>query len=900
MNKALRRSIVGVVVLVPLLLLSPSLLGQRVFHATDLLERHAPWSQAPPDASVSNPLVSDTVDGAVPGRDLFTERMRDGEAAPLWNGFVLGGRPLALIPNEGFYSPLNIASFVLPIWYSLGWTKVFEMAAAIGLMYLFLRRLGLSVAASAVGGLVYAFSGFQVAWTNWPQAHIGALIPGLFWGVEVAIDGRGPRSAAPLALVTAVMWLEGFPAVTVYAMLFAGGYALVRLAASEGRRSRLRRGWRTLSGVGLGTGVAAFQLIPFVLWIQQIDIGAREQNPGWTLARRTLATLAVPDAFGNPVDHNYYGPADYFIYGPVNYVENQAFLGIAALAMVGLAAVYGRRLLDAGRFWFLWSGVAVCLVLIYWGGPPLEAVQSLPLIGTNHIGRLRAVMLFILAVLAALGFEAIVRHATLEPGRRRWILLVAFGIIGVVVGSGLVRAGEMAAAAGESGYLRSELVVAGLLSSVVLVSVALGHRRRTVPVAAGALTLVVALEVVLFAAPWWPQVKTELFYPETATHRFLGETLGGDRIAVTGQTMLPSTSVLYRIRSVTAHVFPDPAWKEALLAVDPGAFRLSETYSSLAHDPSIVTSPLLDRMAARFVVTDPGYQVLGPRVAAEEVSDQQTLGAGESLPFEWVEGTRAVTIFLPVGHQPGTQAEEITVEIFGPDGEQAVGRRRIPRALGSGTMDLAVPAPIGWTPTGARVAVAGDTPVTVGVAADGSPVVGRVLDAADGLVVVFADDTVIYERLGGLPRIRWASHSTVVADAGERLAALSGPVEADTVVLSDQGGDEGGDADLRVLRDDGGDQLAVRVAATGPGYLVIADSMQDGWVFRVDGEPVRPIPADHVGVAIPVAEGTHVVEAVFLPPGRDLGLFITTLSLTVLVLVALTVRVHHRDDPGGA
>ena len=338
-------------------ILAPSLAGARVFLGTDLLEAFSPWStEAPDDVDITNPLIGDTVDAQL--RVLMSERLRSGDMTPLWDGHVHGGQQAASLPNHSLYSPLNIGNWILPAWYAPVVAKLLELAAAIGFTFLFLRRVGLSRFASALAGLVFAFSGFQVVWTNWRQSHIGALIPGLFWAIEYALAKRTVVSITPLAGVVAVMWLEGFPSVTMYALAFAGAYALVRILTDPSLRTAFSGYAVTLGGVVAGTAIAAFQLIPFAYWVTNIEAATRTQEPNWYLARRTLATMAVPNAFGSPVDR-YYGPAEYLIYGPVNYIEIQAFLGIAALGLVAVAAVYGRRIVGTSIVAYFWTSIGL-------------------------------------------------------------------------------------------------------------------------------------------------------------------------------------------------------------------------------------------------------------------------------------------------------------------------------------------------------------------------------------------------------------------------------------------------------------------------------------------------------------------------------------------------------------
>ncbi|MFC2153523.1 hypothetical protein ACFLQ7_02700, partial [Actinomycetota bacterium] len=409
------RWVLAILVITVVGILAPSLVGARVFLGTDLLEAFSPWStEAPDDVVVTNPLVGDTVDSLQ--RVLLSDRLRAGDMAPLWDGHVHGGQPVASVPTHALYSPFNIGVWVLPAWYAPITAKALELFAAIGFMYLFLRRLGLARFSAALAGFVFAFSGFQVVWTNWSQAHVGALIPGLFWAIEYTLAKRRAASIVPLAVIVAVMWLEGFPSVTVYALVFAGVYTVVRCCTHSELRPALVSAGTALAAVLAGTALAAFQLIPFAFFVRGIDAATRIQEPNWHLARRTLATLAVPNAFGSPADV-YFGPADYLIYGPVNYVEIQAFIGIAALGLIAVAAVYGRRVVGTPLIAYLWVSIASIAFVMYAASPLLDLVHSLPLIGTNHIGRLRSVFLFLLAVLVGIGAEALIRRLPSRSNR---------------------------------------------------------------------------------------------------------------------------------------------------------------------------------------------------------------------------------------------------------------------------------------------------------------------------------------------------------------------------------------------------------------------------------------------------------------------------------------------------
>jgi hypothetical protein len=880
------RSIAAIWLIVVVGILGPSIVGARVFLGTDLLERFAPWSSVAPDnVTISNPLVGDTVDG--PSDVLFHERLHDGELAPLWNGYALGGRPLASVPNQALYSPMNAPNWVLPPWYAPIISKIIELVAATGFTYLFLRRLKLSRASALIAGLIYAFSGFQVVWTNWNQAHIGALIPGVFWGVEYALQKRTLRSAIPLALVTTVMWLEGFPAVTVFALLFAGVYALVRVWSSSGWSARARGLGLSLAGVLGGVALAAFQLVPFAVLLGGLNTASRVQEPNWYLARRTLATLGVPNAFGSPVDQ-YYGPADYLIYGPVNYVEIQVFIGIAALGLIALGAVYGSRIVRRSTFWYLWIFVGFAVALIYFASPLLNAFHSLPLLGSNHVGRMRSVLLLLLAVLAGIGFEAVVRRLPSSATTRDRIgVIAALGIELVVIAWALQRAGEMAAEANLVDYFDRQVAIAVIIAVVVLALIAAIHlnKGRLAQVAFALIPVVVAVEIVMFALPYWPQVPRDQYYPVTDTHRYLEANLGGERIAPGDVTLYPSTTIFYKIRSVAGHSFTSQDWGEALVAVDPDTFRFSATFTTLRSTPEIAMSSMLDRMSAAFFAVPPEVELFGIREASTFVAPS-TLGPGESFDVP-LEGRAAsgVELVLPGGHDPGPIPDMITTEIVTGEAVITDGFRRVTKPLAPGPFQVAVPSsPDGQT---LRIRNDGDTPIVLAP----EPIV--LVTAIENLPVAFAGGAVLYSRETALPRIRWAPTALVIPDPEDRVAALSHGIPPDTVILSDPTDTAtGGDATIDVVEDKAADRIEIGVSADGPGLLVVADSMQSAWVATLDGEPVEILAADHIGVAIPVAAGTHVVVFEADPAGWSLGLWISFLTAVAVIAILVTHRIR--------
>lgn len=874
--------VIVVIVAVILATIGLSLAGLRVFHGTDILESFAPWRSVPPDGVVpTNPLVGDTVDALMPARAQFAERLAQGDIA-MWQPNVLGGRPLASIPNGAYFSPLSLPFWVFPLWYATGLVKLLELAVSIGFTFLFVRRLGLSKASGLVGGLVFAFSGFQVAWNNWPQTHVGALIAALYWSIEVAISNRRVAAKLPLAFVVAVMWFEGFPSVTGYALVFGGAYAIARTVSLAGMMERIRALGMAAVAVVVGTSIAAIQLLPFVDSLSALDLSNRVQSSGIRLPLRALATFVVPNAFGSPVDRNYYGP--------MNYIEIQSFVGIAAVLLAILALVYGNKLVRKSIHWYFMIAALVSLVLLYVGGPLLALLQLTPLFGINFVGRLRSVQGFLIAVLAAIGFEVLVRSL---PAFARWRSRILFGIFvlvtTLVLGGAIFRAWQMARTNSEEAYLYRNLIVAVSVLVLALTAIALAHssRRSLSRVPLVVLPVLVGIEIVLFAMPFWPQIPREEFYPVTPTHEFLASNLGEDRIVSAGLAMYPGSTTFYGLRSVTGHAFHDPAWQDLLEAVDPNVMDASPTFSILASRSDIGAAPIFDRLGARYFVADPRVALAGTRLAGAAVVIAGSPASFEiSIPVTGVP--RGITLFIDEGLDPGNAPDLFVLDLLDESGGVlASGFRRTARYLFPGTLEV----PVSWAEAGTastmRLTYEGDNAVNLRTNEAGEIEYELIMDDDDGLMLVYGGGTVIYERLNALPRIRWAGSAAIYPDSDQRIAALASGVDPDTVVLSeDSYPGSGSSAQIETVRDDG-DSILIDIQAEGDGYLVVADTMQRDWIATLDDQPVPILAADHALAAVAVPAGENRLLLTYVPERQQLGTLVSLSALLVCLAVGL-------------
>jgi hypothetical protein len=874
------------VVYVPLL--GPSLVGSRTFVETGLVLRFEPWSAKAPLADQKHVTIAhDTLDFYLPKMSVFAEQLKHGDLAT-WEPFAAGGSPLGTVPEAATLSPLSLPFWVLPLEYAPAFVRLLEVLVSVGFMYLFLRRLKLPPGPALLGGMLYSTSGFLVLWNNWPQAQVAALVPSLFWAVERLLQLRTVKAVVPLALSVAALVLASFPAVMVYAFYLVGPYVLVRTVRWRVSPRELLRSWLLpAGGLVLGLSLAAMQLLPFAKYLQTLDLSYRAQSFKAHPPTQSLLTVLSPYAFGSETDLTYFGYK--------NTVETIAFFGVVGvvLCLLGLALRVRGPVAEKVTLYFL--GAVVVLVLVGWvSEDALKLAQKLPFVGTSFIGRIRVVLGFSLAVLAAIGVDKLLRLPESRSRVRWWALVPLAGVL--LFGLQICRsAWHTAQVMKRTDVMVDNSVLPLVVGALLLVVLGVAVRRgRLGMVAVGFVPLLVAVEALVFIAPRWPSEAPEQFYPRTEVHDFLAKNLGSDRFGATRGVMFPSTATYYRLRAVNGHAFTSPTWHDTIERINPDMVQ-GPTLTLLGDDEQTARSPLLDRLGDKYFVTSVNHPVFGARFGGPPVRGSVAVAGAKQISAR-IEARprRALVIGLAA---PLTGSAQASLTATFTDARGTVLGTVVRRGLAAGQAGaVAVPfaGESGALTAATRVRFRFDgVTAQVATAADGTAALGSVVPQADGLRLVHASDSVVYQRLTALPRVRFATRAAYEPDPAKGLEALAtGKVATDQVLLEDrpQVADLGG-AGRVALREDSGERLRVTTTSTAGGWLVVADAMQDGWVAEVDGQPAPLRHADHAGVAVQVPAGTHEVALHYTAPGFGTGRLLTVLTALLLVLLSVADRI---------
>jgi hypothetical protein len=891
--------------------LGPSLLGFRTLLSVDELTYLWPWMAAKGSIGTGHEQCSgDTINSVMPGIAAVRNAVFDGHLAA-WQSYVGGGSALFAVPDLGLLDPLSLPYWILPLRIAPAFVVLLSFLAAVGGTFGFLRLLRVSRAAATLAGLVFATSGFMVMWTNWPQTRVAALVPALFWATERLIQKGRIRDAMLIAAVVASMAFGGFPQVTAYGLYLAAGYLIVRVIAKRvSRHDGVRTLGLALGGLILGLGVAMVQMLPFLYFFQHGDLAYRSANNNSHLPFTYLVTTVAPNAYGLCVN----GQRTLGAQSPVEFVS---YIGAAAvvLALVGIVtSMVARRTEAVTARWYFVLATVVILVLGWGSLSALSLVEHLPGFSGNFIGRIRAVLGFAVAVLAALGFDAVTRPSARQRGepqarpsvpRLVWtvgtvIVVGALGVAALVKGRRFVARDHYIEGYDHRIWIPLLLVLATL---VIVVVVRLGAKWTTTA-AFVILPVLVAAQGAQYFHTVLPGDSNKAFYPITGTHAFLDANLGHERYASSEGTMLTATSLYYGLRTPTGHTFLEPQWQGLLQAVDPAVMQ-SPTYAEFTANLNAGNAghePILDAMGVKYFVTDPGGLV------------------GDFLPVPAADGqVRGQTVSCTVSSQP---MRGITFKLVDPlvsrtvntggvsfhatfqDGSQrlAVGRY-IGGEASPGPVSIALPGqdlPTGGTAT-FTLSVTGTSDPLVLAGSGGTAACAPVLPTDDGLKLVYADSgSIIYQRLAAMPRIRWESQSTYIASPTAQLAAMRKGLPANRVLLDSPGPAAAGLPATVKLEADDGDEVRASVDSSGRGYLLVADPIQQGgWSVTVDGKTARLMPADYAMGAVAVPAGVHQVAFRYRAPDQRLGAAITLISLLTVagLLVWERRRLRRRPEP---
>jgi hypothetical protein len=152
----------------------------------------------------------------------------------------------------------------------------------------------------------------------------------------------------------------------------------------------------------------------------------------------------------------------------------------------------------------------------------------------------------------------------------------------------------------------------------------------------------------------------------------------------------------------------------------------------------------------------------------------------------------------------------------------------------------------------------------------------------------------MYEVTDSVPRTYLASHPVYDPDPISTLRRLSTDmfdpareVVIDAPIRLERETEFRGTANIELYQND---RVRITARLHEPGILVLTDAFYPGWKVYVDKYPKRILRANYLFRGVELTPGNHTVEFVYDPASFKIGLFISLMTVAVILATPLSVR----------
>jgi hypothetical protein len=776
-------------------------------------------------------------------------------------------------------------------------------------MYVYCRSLNLSRPSAFLAGVILIFSGFSLAhlqhltylavvsWTPWLLLFQGRM-------QNARRDNQRAWVAwlAASALVIGIQFLSGFPQAVLIGLIPYGLVGLLDPIYLNRSSNPVREFWTALgvilSSIMLGVAIAAVQLLPSAE-LMSLSVRAQELGGDFFTSLSFIPTLLAELVFpfsqlGQPNMYNQ---------------EYWGYVGILPLLLV----IWAWRWHDK-RVWLFSVFVLGAIILMFGKYTPIYSVlYYIPVFNRFRVpSRFLLLVVFFIAMLAAIGLDNLLRHARDDRSMRLpMVCALPFTLLGIVF---------LATRDTLTWDFWAEVwawIPWGLLV-ISAATLALGNRLMRRSVLVVLILGITITDLMLFAQPFltWldrtapPSEPFQVARPVAAMDS--SSTMYRTLTTIYNASLSPNRLVNNRVASALIYSPLALARNEDYLFIMSPAMLnlLNVRYLTQVSYPTDEDQVVWGYSFALDLFGQP-VPIPSMRTAQVEIvsyADQSIDVPDNSVAGEIVlETDGATSIRLPIrfgietadwahdgqastgGLKHGMPANVQTFPAFLPASGEFDGHKYVAR------FTLTDPATI--TSIRAQSNLPDKRLVIEHVSLIDDA--GRATSIAqfvqkDEMSLVFKSHAVaMFENRSVLPRAFIVHQAERVSDKDILARMRQSDFHPEQVVFLDEAPILDSLAISQSTKDDlvitayKPEYVAIQVRTDQKGYLILTDSFYPGWVASMDGDAVPIYRADSVFRAVQVAPGEHTIVFEFRPSSFYYGAVISMFSLCLCVVFAI-------------
>ena len=465
------------------------------FPSTLLVNHFSLWSEYPALwGPVKNPSIPDVVNQIMPWKKLTIETLKNGEI-PLWNPYSFSGTPHLANYQSGAFSPTNLFFFIFSFNFAWGLSVLVQPLLSGIFMYLFIRSLKLSIWASLISAVSFMFCGFITVWMSYTTLSLAiSFLPLALFSIEKFYTKNQIRFLVLLSVSTALSLFSGHFQTGLYFLIFVFAYMLFKFIEVRDKTKAMRTLIFTIFGI-----LTSFpQILPSIELYKEAVRSTVFQKVE-PVSIKYLPSLFAPDFYGNPVTrNNFFG----------NYIEWNIFLGTIP-ALLGLFSISSKT---KKVIFFAMMGIFSAVFAL--NTPILDLMVNLkiPVLSTSSAGRVLVLFSFSFSVLAGFGLDQLISDIKKDKKKKIFTWFLFFGLIFSILWLFIITkwVGDSWGIALKNFILPTLIFLLFLLGTFTVL-----FKKNLLKVFLILLILLVAFDMLRFAAKWQPFDKKEFVFPKT-------------------------------------------------------------------------------------------------------------------------------------------------------------------------------------------------------------------------------------------------------------------------------------------------------------------------------------------------------------------------------------------------